>query len=561
MSAIDRLRQKLKEEGPVRPKLQVGGEMPKLIQAMERQYKAGSGSAPDEDLVRESIRRFWQVKRLESLRDAQLVSHGLTVKADSSKSCVMEDTDLFHAVLDSSAGVGQWLDSPRWFRRCYQGLISSYFTYDGRDPKKPLAGRSNWNDLRAYLWQHTDRIVDAEVNPDWVNLARKNRALFSQDPCAPYAGAALAGDTKTIDDVTNELGVGKNSWFQWELIMAQVRRAAGLNDDGFKALIPRLLTLIAGNELIRERALVQILDRYAHSDNPVLHAQLRDTSVAWWGNPWLPSDEVRWGGVQPGTRHLVAEWLRRDFIEAFFAKLAKDGVGDRRRANFWLRYVKSMSDVRFGLGTTALNSRDRDFAILREKMKGLFQRLDDSVNTNNAFIMTIGDLVAVEFGGESNAFYGYDRRKALPFDVNKPLQVPVGVSNSLKHKEPTRVLWMQHQDGIKGFKRWEDMFAAELANKFGISPDDSKFGSHTVNRGRASGRETSERVPETTQIPAFSESALAAFARARGIQYRDLRQKNGNLRVDAPKEEPEVRRVLTAWGFKYSEPGEFWWKK
>ncbi|MDG2539834.1 EH signature domain-containing protein [Dyella jiangningensis] len=559
MSAIDRLRNRLKEEELPQLGLTVGGELSKLIQSMEKQYKAGSGQTHDEDLVKKAVGRFWPEKRFQSLRDAQLVSYGLTLRPEPSKPCIMEDAERLHAVLDAQVGVGQWLDTPRCFRRCYQGLISSYFTYDGRDPKKPNVGRSNWIDLRTYLWQHSTRIVGPEFNPDWVNLVTQNHSLFSQDPCASYASAALAGDTKFIDEITHELGVSKNSWFQWELIMAQVRQATGLNDEEFKALIPKLLALIAGNELVREKAMVQILDRYAHSSDPILHERLRDTSVAWWGNPWLPSDEVRWGGVQPATRNLVAEWLRRDFIEAFFAKLAKDGVGDKRRANFWLRYVKSMSDVRFGLGTTALVSRDRDFAVLREKMKGLFQRLEDPVSTNNAFIMTIGDLVAVEFGGESNAFYGYDRRKVLPFDVKKPLQVPVGAVNSLKHKEPVRVLWMQHQDGIKGFSRWEDMFAAELKNKFGVAPDDRKIQSRPASRAQTSGRDSSEHSPASSQMRPFSISELIHFSRARGFGFRDLRSKNGNLRVDTNDRNPEVNRVLTAWGFKYSERGEFWW--
>lgn len=558
MSAIDRLRNKMREASVSSLRLSMGGDLPEFNKTFERESRA-SGTPLDDDLVRRSVSHFWQEKKLESLRDAQLVSHGLTLNLDPTKACILEDRERFRAVLDPQVGVGQWLDSPRWFRRCYQGLVSSYFTYDGQDPRKPGVGRENWGDLRDYLWQNTSRIVDDEFNTDWVNVALRNRSLFSEDPCAECAQAALAGDTEVINELTDELGISRNSWFHWQLIMAQVRHATGLGDEEFGASISRLLSLIAGNEFVREKAMVQMLDRYSQSQRPVMHAGLRDSAVAWWGNPWLPSDEVRWGAVQPRARAMVTEWLRGDFIEAFFAKLAKDGVGDKRRANFWLKYVKSMKDVRFGLGSVALNATDRDFRLLRERMKGLFQRLDDPVGSNNAFIMTIGNLVAVEFGGESNAFYGYDSRGDLPFDLRRPLQTPIGARNSLKHKEPVRVLWLQHQDGIKGYRRWEDMFAAELKDKFGIVQDASQQQDPGGGR-RSVVRDVETRHTQDAPAAQFSDVALEAFAAKHGLRYRDNRRMNGNLRVDTHDFIPEVSRVLRAWGFKYNQGG-FWWKK
>lgn len=561
MSALDRLRQRLERDDSSVLNLTVGGELPKLIQALERHVRRGSALAAGDDLIKKSIGQFWQNRRFDSLRDAQLVSYGLTIRPDASKPCILEDSDCFKAVLNASEGVGQWIDFPRRFRRCYQGLMSGYFSYNGRDPQKPDVGQRNWQELRSYLFSNNNRIVDGEFNMDWVDVATKNRSVFTDDPCAAYADAALNGDTETIKMLESELGIGQDSWFQWELIMAQIRYATGLEDEAYKALIPNLLTLISGNEIVREKAMVQILDRYADSAQPTLHSELRDTAVKWWGNPWLPSDEVRWGGVKERTRELVAEWLRRDFIEAFFAKLAKDGVGDKRRANFWLRYVKSMSGVRFGLGISALYSRDRDFQVLREKMKGLYQRLDDPVSSNNAFIMQIGNLVAVEFGGQSNALYGYDARKDLPFDVAKPLQVPVNARNSLKHDTPVRVLWMRHQDDIRGYRRWEDMFEAELRTEFGIYPDDSSRSTGPRRVQGPSAARSTVTSQATRPPPPFSEVAFREFVRERRLNVRDNRAKNGNLRVDASNKDVQIRLILTSWGFNYNEAFQFWWKK
>ena len=72
-------------------------------------------------------------------------------------------------------------------------------------------------------------------------------------------------------------------------------------------------------------------------------------------------------------------------------------------------------------------------------------------------------------GGESNAFYGYDVRKTLPFDASRPVGTTVNAPNSLKHKH--RMLWMRHQDNIKGWNKWEDMFEATLKENFDIRPN------------------------------------------------------------------------------------------
>jgi len=561
MNPLKRLRERLDLSGSSPLTLTVGGELPKLIQALEKQARAGSAPLTDQDLLKRSVGKFWQERKIQSFRDAQLVAYGLTVRVDASKPCILEDQDCFQAVLNPKNGLGQWVGHPRRFRRCYRGLMSSYFSYNWRNASKPDVGQKNWQKLRKYLWKHNEQIVDGTVNLDWVDVAREHRDVFSDNPCSAYADAALDGDTEQIDIVTRELGIGQDSWFQWELIMAQVRHAIGLGDGAFKALIPNLLALIAGNELVREQAMIQILDRYAGSAEPGLHQELRDRAVAWWGNPWLPSDEVRWGGVKKGTRDLVAEWLRRDFIEAFFSKLARDGVGDKRRADFWLRYVKSMTDVHFGLGTHALFSRDRDFVVLREKMKGLSVRLQDPSATNNAFIMRIGPLVAVEFGGQSNALYGYDARRDLPFNTAMPFRVPVGAPNSLKHPPPVRVLWMRHQDGINGYRRWEEMFEAELKAQFGIVPDDQTQPARR-RRPQAAPRareDVATRAPR--QPPPYSEEAFRKFIDEHGLRTRDSRAKGGNLHVYASSEDPQVELTLRTWGFDYQVAFQKWWKK
>lgn len=582
MSALDRL------SGLLRGSLRAAerpfprsDELDPVIAELQRHNKSGTGAHVPVDLQQVAVRKFWETQRFETLKDARLVSFGMCLPTRPSGPCIMEDRQRFQAVLDKQTGVDQWIGDPRWYRRCYQGLVRSYFTYDAKVEHAPSVGKRNWGELRDYLHDRTRSIVDKQVNPDWVTTAVGNRQLFGEDPCAPYAAEVLSGDTSNIDHLCTQLGVVKSSWFLRELVLAQVRQATKLNHERFKEIIPRLLALLASNLILRDRGLILILDKYVSTSQPGINEPLRNTSVEWWGNPWLPSNETRWGGVAPAAREMVSEWLKREFIEAFFTKLAEDGVGDQRRANFWLRYVKSMDNIQFALGARALHSRDRDFEALRRKMKGLYTELKTTDSSNNAFIMTLGDLVAVEFGGIGNAFYGYDVRNTLPFDASRPVGTTVNAPNSLKHKH--RMLWMQHQDGIKGWNKWEAMFEATLKQHFDIHPNavpsraasriavpvvdsllpPAPYSSPLPSRITPTPppvlpHSTQPPVVESTSSLTRTEQDLFVFARIHGLRVEDMGEMNGNLWVRTDDNDLRVNKVLLDWGFRY-KPGKGWW--
>ena len=579
MSALDRLAGLLRgSAGAGARPLPVDTSIDTVIAGLERHEKAGTSAFVPEDLQQQAVCRFWDAQRLDNLRDARLVSFGMCVPSRPAGPCIMEDRQRFQAVLDNRTGVDQWLDDPRWYRRCYQGLVRSYFTYDALMDKAPAVGRQNWGDLGDYLNERTRNIVDNTVNPDWVATAVGNRQLFGEDPCAPYAAAVLDGDTSAVDSLCVQLGVIKASWFLRELVLAQVRQATKLAHERFKERIPMLVTLLEGNRVLRDKSLILMLDKYASVAQPAIDEPLRNASVDWWGNPWLPSNEMRWGGVVPKAREMVAEWLKREFIEAFFTKLAEDGVGDRRRANFWLRYAKSMGNIQFALGARALYSNDRDFVALRQKMKGLYTELKTTDSSNNAFVMTMGPLVAVEFGGMGNAFYGYDERKVRPFDMSEPVLTTKNARNSLKHSH--RMLWMQHQDGIKGWNKWEEMFEATLKKEFDIKPNvvpqrvPARVAAPqppatippppptAAPRAPAPAPPIPRTPPATTPAPAtngFSIASLFSLARERNLTVEDLSNRNGNLWVRTGDSDLSVNKVLLDWEFTYRH-GKGWWR-
>jgi len=527
-----------------------------LLTDMQARSKSNGTGVISEDRQLEAVRRYWTSQQIRSFGDARLLSYGLCVPHRQGGPCVLEDKPRLTGVLDA---VDTWAARPSLFRRCYQGLVRSYFTYDALTDGVPASAKSNWKQLRDYLHDRNGAITDKTVNPEWVATANGNRMLFGQDPCAPYVDALLRGDAGAIEHLCEQLVIAPSSWFLRELVLAQVRGATELGNAQFVAMLPRLLDLLAnllkGNDAFRDQGLVMVLDRYQEVPGHLLHQELRDAAVQWWGNPWLPSSERRWDGVDNRSREMVANWLKLEFIELFFTRLMDDGEADKRRMQFWKRYVKSIDHIDFALGTKTRNSRERDFLALRQKMTGLIRELDSS--PNNAFIMTMGNLVAVEFSGKGNAFYGYDASERLPFDTSQLLRLPVDAENSLKQSSHT--IKIGHLDGAHNWDKWEDMFEATLVKEFGIKP-----GTEGPVRVRSAGRPAATR-PAQESRPAgrepepYTRSALNKLTFRLGLEVDDKTAKGGLLWVRADDSDADIAKTLRGWGFSY-KPDKGWWK-
>lgn len=575
-----------------------------VLAELEKRARCGGANYEPRDLQVEAVKKFWETREFETLREARLVSFGLAVRPWNDRRCLMEEPERFGAAL---AGLREWEYSPRQFRKCYQGLLRSYFDYDGLGRDVPANGQRNWRQLQAYLGERANLIRDATVNPDWVGCALENKGLFSEAPCAAYAKDFFDGRKENVTQVRELLGITDASWFTRELVLSQIAWACELDHATFAKMVERLLALLGGNEVLRDRGLQMMLDRYSRVPQAPQHSGLKDHSVNAWGNPWLPSNEHRWGGVTEEARHMVGDWLKLEFIELFFTKLAQDGLSDTRRVKFWTNYVPLIENIHFALGTHAMHSRELDFVELRSKLKGLTLSLDDNRPFNNAFVMTMGDLVAVEFSGESNAFYGYSLKRSLPFDLSKPVRsAPVNGRNSLKNE--ARVLYLRHQDNVHGYSNWEDRFKEELQDKFGLIP--SKKSTRRIVVGpaptnpvsrpqhtptpRSSGAPAEgsthpkiliqkQRVlrfsnspvqpkaaPSTPTAPErsvrptqpseiYSKDSLIELASRYNATIVDRREKGGALWL-IMGDPPEARRILKSWGFKFSA-GKGWWKK
>ncbi len=581
MDALGRLKSLLaaSSEKPLARPWAVERTIDSHIHQLERHLREGAGAYVPRDLVEGAVSRFWTSKRVDNLKDARLVSFGVTLPVGPRRLRVIEDRERFPALLE---GVDQFLPAPRQYRRCYQGLLSGYFAYDPEASDVPKAGLENWEALRGYLGKRSRRILEGERNPLWADSLQQHQTLLGDDPCLKYGASLLAGDRAAVDELREVMNISDSSWFMRKLYLAQVRAAVGKSDADFLSLLYRVLDLLQENELVRDEGLALVLNRFARLKPAPLAIPLRDAAVNWWGNPWLQSNSMRWGSVTAEARAMVSEWLKLEFIEAFFTLLAEERTGDSRRLGFWKRYVNAIEDIHFALGADARENRSADFQTLRKKMAGLVVPLQDNVRSNNAFIMRMGPLVVVEFSGYSNACYGYDVNKALPFRFDMPVVLPRDVKNSLKHS--SNELWLAHQDGVRGFETWEERFEAELAEGYNIKPRNAKqrpvelvrpaeppseavLPRRTVPPPRTVPPDRTEETDLTWELVSwktsvYSRKSLTQFAQRFGLVIEDLTPPplRGNLWVRTDDAHPGINEVLMRWKFEYknARKGWFW---
>ena len=501
---------------------------------------------PASDLVLEALLNFRRSANVTGLREAQLVCYGSIEPVGKEKHRLIEDLRLFPTLLNC---VDKYRPKPRAFRRCYKGLLSGYFGYDPEESSSDRAGKPNWLMLRTYLHGRIDDIKSSDGEPEWVNAIREHKNVLTNDPLRRYGLALMEGDVRKFEEVKQQLDISNASWMVTRLVLAQINGAASQSDSNFIHLVPRILDLLAEHRLVLDAGLSRVLERYVRCADPLANNKLRDFAVANWGTPWLPSNSARWSRINKAAQQMIADWLKLDLIRQFFSLLAEDSANDRRRLKFWERYHKNIDDMHFALGNHARANQSRDFVELRRKMAGRVLDLNAAGSPrNNAFIMRMGDHIAVEFGISGNACFIFERRN-LPFQLDRGRVA--GDRSALKHEDHAERLL--HID--VGAGDWEEVFERTLSRLLNVRPENHDAA--TANRSKQDER---ARAPERPQQPVYSRMELQRFCTNHSLAISDLTAQRGNLWVLTDQSKEPVTRQLTNWGFRYKAP-KGWWRE
>lgn len=458
--------------------------------------------------------------------------------------------------------------------KCFQSLMLAYWSFPLNSASP--AAIEGWLATRA--WMAVTRFDLQRTKggkPAWFSVLTEHSNLLGDDPCNRYGKALLAGNGAELRQAVEGLAIPSDSWVMEEAVVAQMMAASKLNHADFKAVLHDLLPIATGragvsvSKAIQVRCVAILVSRYARCSDRPENMILRDAAVAVIGNPWLrrtswDASVVDSAGRPDGeAREMVNGWLKRRHIKDFFELLSVDGKGDTRRLDYWLRFEPIIEDMWFALGSDARRRRGENFNDFRDRAKGRLINLEQTTADNNAFVMRMGEYLAVEFGVNGHAFFLF-RWDSLPKRLLDKLTsgkelVDVDLSALKSDSREARLI---HKDSASKGLTWEQKFDQSICPLIGHRPEEPprRLG------GRAAARPQQQpevrrvvRQPEN-QIHKTGIAEIEKFAAGWGLKVEDHRNKGGALWVIADERISAVAFALKAWGFRH-KPGKGWWRE
>lgn len=529
--------------------------MTKALKGVQETFDTGNVS-PDQRSVARTLQNYRRTKSLPSFIDRKYACFGIAQRVDKDEWCLIEDAPLFNRLLEL---VNALAAQPRQFRKCYQGLMHSYFSYPILD-ESAISGANNWKLLQKFLNDQMRTALSAERQPTWLLMLNEHKNLLTDEPCGRYAAALMNGDASELVAATDCIGISSSSWLWQEATVAHAQAVCNIRDDAkFRQHLKPLLDLLAGKSgvelgnLVVVRCLAMVLVRYARGADRPEHPRLRDLAVERIGNPWLK--RAAWDAhvADDEARKMVDRWLKRRLITDFFALLSEDGAADERRLQYWLKFDPVIDDMWFALGSYARTARSSDFKEMRMRMDGRLHYLDGQGSPyNNAFIMRIGPFMVVEFGVHGNATYIYNASD-LRLDQNVR-HVSIHALKASNH-----VARLIH-NGV-----WESSFDAWLLPRLGWKPS-GETRSATRPRGDGEAIVTSRVREPRTEEARQKKPSIPDIARvmdviyANNLGYEDKRAKDGAFWILTGNDNLAVNAQLLKLGFTY-KTHKGWWRE
>jgi len=505
-----------------------------------RERHDGPGMEPDMRAVAGAVAFFRRHGRPEGWRGLKHTCFGAG-SPDENGWCLLSDGPLRGKLL----ALVQDEAEPRRRTKCFQSLLACYWSFSlaTADPM----GREGWKALRAWLASMLPALERGhERMPGWMPVLSAHSNLLGENPCDRYGPSLLAGDASGLRQALTGLGIPSDSWVLDEAVVSRMRAGVALGHDRFKEVLPGLLSVAMGQAgvsismTLRTRCVAMLVSRYARcADRPENNA-LREAAVSVIGNPWLR--RTSWdasvvdgrGNPDGGAREMINGWLKRRLITDFFQLLSADGTGDTRRLDYWLRFEPFIEDMWFALGSDARWRQGENFDDFRNRAKGRLLNLEQTTSENNAFVMRMGEHVAMEFGATGNALYVF-RWEALPQAVM--LKLTSGRERTVdvtihQLKSSNNVFTKRHVDSPVALESWEQKFDAAFCPLIGHRPK---------------------------VRPAFVPE-LETLLKVHSIDGEDKRPQGGALWIYADNSHSAFSSRMTNFGFSYRS-GNGWYRE
>jgi len=523
--------------------------MSKVLKEIKRDLGESEGR-PSEDLLFKAIKKFETNGGTDTFTELKHVCYGAETPVGPHKYRIIEDKKTFELLLKA-------VDkrSSKQLRRCFQGLLSSYFRFNPKELTNHR-GSENWAQLKGFLKKKLAPIYQSSrergVIPDWLATLYEHKNLLDENPCKRYADSLTSGSTQELKEVCAGLGIESTSWVWNEAFLAYVQTVCAMPEGLFVGHLNRVLDLLNGKgqihlpESMAIEAAAHCVIRYSKSASAPEHPYLRDTCVRRIGNPML--EQTKWDAFvdHEPARQMVASWLKQQLIKDFFELLAQDGAADIRRLNYWLKWEKHISDMWFFLGEMAFKDQRAAFGDVRERMGGSIRQLvEPSRPENNAFVMRIGDYLVIEFSTKNNAMFIYQTIDALP-----DMKFPHRTTHKLKNLKGSLG---RHSH----MSAWEGTFDGVLRSRLGQSVPTTIAQSQVSRPGS---HETTASPSTKSGTRPLNMNELRSIVYVSEARIEDYRSKQGNLWVTLAdrSKDPSLATYLERRGFKYVPGRGFW---
>jgi hypothetical protein len=528
--------------------------MQKALESVRKRFDNPVSLSSDRRIA-DSVAAFRKTRRIANFVALKYICLGAGQL--SNQWCVLSEPEL-REILLFRAGEG----TLRAQLKCFQGLLRSYFTFARDDEEAPVPAVEGWVALRRWLSQQFISLDEAlsqnpgEHLPDWFRFLGSHVNLLTAAPCEAYGLALEGGSGGVLQELRVGLAIPQQSWLWEEALLSRVKQVVRLPDVPFQETIDRVLGVIITTPELRvsqrlaARCVGLVVSRYARCSSRLECAALRDAAMSAIGNPWLRRQAwdayVRDPAGKPDApaRELILGWLRRGLIKDFFELLSEDRAAEPRRLQYWLRFEPVIEDMWFILGTQARRSSQPEYVDFRARAQSRVLGLSgQTAPANNAFVMRIGNALAVEFGQNNNACFLFAWEQ-LPKAVAGKLargadDLEVDIENLRGG------IKLVHRDSPRAEESWEAKFDQTIVPIFGYDPC-------PLARPRGA-----SLAPAS---PSFRWTDVERLAQKHNLRTEDRRSRGGAYWVLAGNEDVSFTRELRGWGFRY-RTAKGWWRE
>jgi hypothetical protein len=378
---------------------------------------------------------FRETRSLPTFIDLKYACLGITQSFGLEGWRLIEDPALFRVLLHKVASLRQnpganppQPDGKRMLRRfvkCYQALLSGYFTYNIHQEGTPEQGRNNWKLLRAFLHDHLEAALQSEPMSRWLNALGRHRNLLGENIYESYGEGMGQADYDDLKSACECLLIPRDSWV-WEMtVLVRVKALCAHEDDSFMSHLDQCLALLTRTSgivlspIMKKQCMALLACRYAACASPPEHPSLLDAAVRFIGNPW--ANRAAWDAFvkDEPAREMMGSWLKRRLIRDFFGMLWDGGLADAKRLRSWLHVEPRIDDLWVALGPHAFNHAGARHRELRDMAGERVLELEHGDRPEiNALIVRIDDYVFVELSASGHTCMVF-RSSSLPFDLSR----------------------------------------------------------------------------------------------------------------------------------------------